>query len=148
MKTVFHFGGRRKHCESDAYGEDSRWVVSRTKENPYDCQLEVTSVQLSDAGIYTCGVDIPDEELKSNKLRITVSPSPTPESSSPLTLILETAIPGGVLILAIVFILVSTLVWLVVQNRKQGNRLNDLRQRIDRLAHPLPGKVHRYYCPR
>ena len=138
VKTVFHFGDRHRQCEADAYDGDSRWLVSRTKEKPYDCQLNVTSAQPSDSGTYTCGVDIPDDhedpELKSNPLHIEVETS---------RLILETAIPGGILILAVVFILLSTLIWLVAQNRKQRHGLNDLRQRLDRLeARPQPGKVY------
>ena len=113
--------------------------MSQTKEKPYDCLLNVTSAQPSDSGTYTCGVDIPDEdlELKSNQLHIEV------ETSNPVGLILGTAIPGGILILAVAFILLSTFIWLVAQNRKQRPSLNDLCQRLDRLvARPQPGKVH------
>jgi len=139
VKTVFHFGDRHRHCEADAYDGDSRWVMSRTNKTPYDCLLNITSAQPSDSGTYTCGVDIPDEdpELKSNQLHIEV------ETSNPVGLILETAIPGGILILAVVFILLSAFIWLVAQNRKQRRGLNDLRQRLDRLeARPQPGKVY------
>jgi len=141
VKTVFHFGDHHGHCEADAYDGNSRWVMSRTKEKPYDCLLNVTSAQLSDSGTYTCGVDIPDEdedpELKSKQLPIKV------ETSNQVGLILGTAVPGGILILAVIFILLSTLIWLVAQNRKQRRGLNDLRQRLDRLeAHPQPGKVY------
>ena len=139
VKTVFHFGDHHGQCEADAYDGDSRWVMSRTKEKPYDCLLTVTSAQLSDSGTYTCGVDIPDEdpELKSNQLHIEV------ETSNQVGLILQTAIPGGILILAVIFILLSTFIWLVAQNRKQRPSLNDLCQHLDRLeARPQPGKAY------
>ena len=86
-------------------------------------------------------MDIPDEdedpELKSKQLPIKVEPS------NQVGLILGTAVPGGILILAVIFILLSAFIWLVAQNRKQRRGLNDLRQRLDRLeARPQPGKAY------
>jgi len=139
VKTVFHLREHQRHCEADAYDGDSRWVMSRTKEKPCDCLLNVKSAQISNSGTYTCGVDIPDDnpELKSNQVNIKV------ETSNQVGLILETAIPGGILILAVVFILLSTLIWLVAQNHKRRHSLNYLCQHLDRLeARPQPGKVY------
>ena len=143
VQVVFKFWGREGTCPSVHVDDGhSSWTVKRNESEPYTCGLHIDNIQPSDSGDYYCDVNLPGTlTVRSNIVHVEVASEPTNLGIN-VPLILETTIPGGIMLILIVLTVTITVTCIVHhRNRnRQGPHHQDERNRL--LPRNPQGKIH------